>query len=174
VLAELSARVGAPVDVLSAPMVTELLAKAVPIYAGIALDEIGGRGVRWQDRDAASKLPAAELPDGQLETPEDLPGGLRLGAIPSLFASPSVEHSPSLRFLVPKQRVELSPQDAERLGISSGDEVEVSSGDRKVRATVALRQAMQPGSVFMLQGTGEDGANALTNGVPRVVEVRPA
>jgi hypothetical protein len=26
----------------------------------------------------------------------------------------------------------------------------------------------------MLQGTGEDGANALTNGVPRTVEVRPA
>jgi NADH-quinone oxidoreductase subunit G len=174
VLAELSARVGAPLDVLSAPMVTELVAKAVPIYAGITLEEIGGRGVRWQDRDAASKLPAAELPDAQLESPDDLPDGLRLGAIPSLFASPSVEHSPSLRFLVPKQRVELSPQDAERLGISSGDEVEVSSGDRKVRATVALRQAMRPGSVFMLQGTGEDGANELTNGVPRVVEVRPA
>jgi len=173
-LAELSARLGAPVDVLSAPMVTELIAKAVPIYAGITLDEIGGRGVRWQDRDAASRLSVTELPAAQLETPEDLPDGLRLGAIPALFASPSVEHSPSLRFLVPKQRVELSPQDAERLGISSGDEVEVSSGDRKVRAVVALRQAMQPGSVFMLQGTGEDGANALTNGVPRVVEVRLA
>jgi NADH-quinone oxidoreductase subunit G len=174
VLAELCSRVGAPVDVLTAPMVTELVTESVPFYSGITLDEIGGRGVRWQDRDAAAKLPAAELPGAQLETPGDLPDGLRLGAVPSLFASPSVEHSPSLRFLTPRQRVELAPEDAQRLGIASGDEVEVSAGDRSVRATVALRQAQQAGSVFMLQATGEDGANALTNGVPRIVEVRPA
>ena len=49
----------------------------------------------------------------------------------------------------------------------------MSAGERTVRAKVALRQAQRPGSVFMLQGTGEDGANALTNGVPRIVEVRP-
>jgi len=174
VLAELCERAGAAVDAPGMPAVTELIAKAVPFYAGVTLDEIGGRGVRWQDRDAASSLPTAELPDGALDTPPDLPDGLRLGATPSLFASPSVEHSPSLKFLVPKQRVELALADAERLGIAAGDEVEVSSGDRTVRATAALRAAQRPGSVFMLQGTGDDGANALTNGVPRTVEVRPA
>jgi NADH-quinone oxidoreductase subunit G len=175
VLAELCARAGARLDVLTAPMVTELVAKAVPFYAGVTLEEIGGRGVRWQDRDGAqTSIPLADLPDAQLETPEDLPDGLHLGAVPSLFASPSVYHSPSLRFLEPTQLVELAPEDAQRLGIASGDQVEVSAGDRKVRAKVALRQAQRPGSVFMLQGTGEDGANALTNGAPRTVEVKPA
>jgi NADH-quinone oxidoreductase subunit G len=161
--------------VRTAPMVTAAVAAAVPFYAGVTLDEIGGRGVRWQDRDAASAMPAAELPDAPLDTPPDLPDGLRLGAAPSLWASPAVEHSPSLRFLVPAQGAELSPADAERLGIGHADEIEVISGDRALRATARLRQAVAPGSVFLTQGLGpdgEDGAGALTNGVPRTVELR--
>jgi NADH-quinone oxidoreductase subunit G len=174
VLAELCQRAGAGLDVLSAPMVTDLVASAVPFYAGITLEQIGGRGVRWQDRENASALSASELPERQLETPPELPDGLRLGAVPTLFASPAVDHSPSLRFLVPRQRAELSPADAQRLGIAAGDEVEVVAGERSVRATAALREAVQPGSVFLLDGIGEDGANALTNGVWPIVEVRHA
>jgi NADH-quinone oxidoreductase subunit G len=159
---------------LSLPDVTAAVTAAVPFYAGITLDGIGGRGVRWQDRDAASAAPEAELPSGPLESPPDLPAGLRLGAAPALFASPAVEHSPSLRFLAPRQRAELSPDDAQRLGIAPGEDVEVSSGDRVVRAAAAIRHAIPPGSVFLTQGLGAAGAEALTNGVPRTVEVRSA
>jgi NADH-quinone oxidoreductase subunit G len=160
--------------ILSLPDVTAAVAADVPFYAGVTLDEIGGRGVRWQDRDAASAAPEAELPTSPLETPPDLPAGLRLGAAPALFASPAVQHSPSLRFLAPTQRAELSPADAERLGIAPGTDVEVSSGDRVVRAAAAIRHAIRPGSVFLTQGLGAEGAEALTNGVPRTVEVRSA
>ena len=31
-----------------------------PVYAGLTLDEIGGRGVRWPERDAAARLAPAE------------------------------------------------------------------------------------------------------------------
>ena len=55
-----------------------------------------------------------------------------------------------------------------------GDEVEVSVGRPDVRAAVALRQAVPPGSVFLMSGTAEDNATALTNGVPRTVEVSRA
>jgi NADH-quinone oxidoreductase subunit G len=174
VLAELCERTGAGLDAPATPLVTAALADAVPFYAGITLEEIGGRGVRWQDRDAASAAPQAERPSEPLAAPPELPDGLRLGAVPALFASPTVEHSPSLRFLAPRQRAELSPADAERLGIGPGDEVEVSAGDRKVRAIAALRAGVRPGSVFLLLGTGDDGANALTNGLPKTVEVRRA
>ncbi|HYI80624.1 MAG TPA: NADH-quinone oxidoreductase subunit NuoG [Thermoleophilaceae bacterium] len=183
VLAELCARAGKPLSApssngsgpsLSLPDVTAAVTDAVPFYAGITLDEIGGRGVRWQDRDAASAAPEAELPSGPLESPPDLPTGLQLGAAPALFASPAVEHSPSLRFLAPRQRAELSPDDAQRLGIAPGEDVEVSSGDRVVRATAAIRAAIRPGSVFLTQGLGAEGAEALTNGAPRTVEVRSA
>ena len=82
------------------------------------------------------------------------------------------EHTPSLRFLAPRQRAELAPSDAKRIGVQSGDRVEVSAGGVSVQATVALRQAVQPGSVFMLAGTLEDNATALANGAPRVVSVQ--
>ena len=34
-----------------------------------------------------------------------------------------------------------------------------------------MRAAVPPGSVFLIEGTAEDNATALTNGVPRTVEV---
>ena len=66
VLAELCERVGAGTGVLSAPMVTTMVAESVPFYAGITLDEIGGLGVRWQEREAASALPVEELSTEEL------------------------------------------------------------------------------------------------------------
>jgi NADH-quinone oxidoreductase subunit G len=174
VLAELARRVGAGLDLAGPPQATAALTAAVPFYDGVTLDEIGGRGVRWQDRDAAAKAPAAELPEGSLDTPPPLPDGLRLGAAPSLWAGDISRHAPSLKFLAPRQRAELSPADAQRLGVGAGDQVEVAADGASVRATVALRQAVQPGSVFLVQGTEEDNATALMNGVPRTVEVRKA
>ena len=172
VLAELATRLDAGIDALTAPMVTAALCEAVPFYAGITLDEIGGDGVRWQDRDAASALPGAELATTDLAQPPELPEGLRLGVVTSLWAGAVTEHSPSLRFLAPQQRAELGPADARRIGVTSGDEVEVSAGELNVRATVALRQGVHPGSVFLVAGTASDNAAVLQNGVPRVVEVR--
>jgi NADH-quinone oxidoreductase subunit G len=174
VLAELCERAGAGVEVDSAPAVHALVTEAVPFYAGVTYGEIGGRGVRWQEREAAAAAPAAALPDTPLEAPPALPDGLRLGAVPALFASATVEHSPSLRFLVPDQRVELSPEDARRLGIAAGDEVVVAAGERSVRGRAALRSAVQPGSVFLRRTLDADSADALTDGVPKAVEVRPA
>jgi len=185
VLAELGARCGAGLGegspgtpnpstgspLASAAMATAALAEAVPFYAGLTLEEIGGRGVRWQDRDAAAKLPAAEVPENELVQPPELPEGLRLGIAATLWAGPTVEHAPSLRFLSPSQRAELAPADARRIGVRSGDEVEVAADGTSVRATVALRQAMPPGSVFLVSGTAEDNATTLSNGVPRVVQV---
>jgi NADH-quinone oxidoreductase subunit G len=51
VIAELAARVGLEVDVLSGAMASQQLFETVPFYAGLTLDEIGGRGIRWQERD---------------------------------------------------------------------------------------------------------------------------
>ena len=33
---------------------------AVPFYAGLTLEEVGGRGVRWQERAAAEAYPGRE------------------------------------------------------------------------------------------------------------------
>jgi NADH-quinone oxidoreductase subunit G len=144
----------------------------VPFYNGLTLDEIGGRGVRWQERDAASKLPSAELPDdADLEEPPQLPDGLRLGTVRGLWASRETDHSPSLRFLAPHQRAEISPTDAASVGVSSGDEVLVGVNGTRVRAIAAVRSGIAEGSVFLTEGTSEENANLLMNGVPQTVEL---
>ena len=164
VLAELCERVGAGLDAEGSPAVTAELAKAVAFYEGVTLDEIGGRGVRWQERDAAAKAPAAELPEAELETPPELPEGMRLDSVSSLWEGRETEHAPALRFLAPHPFAELSPADAERLGVHSGDDVFLSANGHSVRAAAKLRSGVQPGSVFLV------GAN----GLPRSVEVRKA
>ncbi|MEA2411245.1 MAG: NADH-quinone oxidoreductase subunit [Thermoleophilaceae bacterium] len=164
---------GAPLN-MSGPVVFELLSGTVPFYRGLSYEEIGGRGVRWQDRDSASNLQQTPLPGTELETPPELPGdGLRLGGAPSLWAGRETEHAPVLRFLAPHQRAELSAEDARRLGVQAGDEVEVAVNGTSIRARAALRQALPTGSVFLIEGTSQDNVNALlTNGGPPLVEVR--
>jgi NADH-quinone oxidoreductase subunit G len=175
VLAELHARLRSDLEALTAPMVTARVAESVPFYAGLTLEEIGGRGVRWQERDAAGAAPEATLPEEPPETPPELGTGLRLGTHSSLWADPYVRHSPVLRFLRPEQVAELAAADAARLGVGHGDRVEVAVNGTSVRARAALRAAQPPGSVFLLEDTaGEDDGNALSDGTARVAEVRKA
>jgi NADH-quinone oxidoreductase subunit G len=175
VLAELCARLGSPLDIVSGPHVFAELAKAVPFYGGLTLEEIGGRGVRWQERDAASALSSVPLPDTQLETPPPLSdGGLRLGTAPSLWTGRETQHAAVLRFLAQRQQLELSPEDAQRLGVNSGDEVTVSVDGRSVRAVARVHDPVPPGSVFLVEGVEPENATALMNGLPRTVEVAKA
>jgi NADH-quinone oxidoreductase subunit G len=163
VLAELCERAGAGTGALTAPMVTALVAEAVPFYDGITLDEVGGLGVRWQERGAASSLPVEHPPDGPLAEPPAAPAGLRLAAAPSLWSAEEIRRSPSLRFLEPQPRVELSIDDARRLGVASGAEVELAVNGDRVAATAAVRTGVPAGSVFLSGADLPDGA----------VEVRP-
>jgi NADH-quinone oxidoreductase subunit G len=176
VLAELCARLGSELDLCSGPLVFGELAKAVPFYAGLTLEEIGGRGVRWQERDGASALEPVPLPDAPLETPPALPsdGRLRLGTAPSLWTGRETRHAAVLRFLQPQQQLELSPADAANLGVTSGDEVTVSVNGRSVRAIARVHDPVPPGSVFLVEGVEQENATALMNGLPRTVEVAKA
>jgi NADH-quinone oxidoreductase subunit G len=149
VLEQLCDRVGAGTGAPTAPMVTARLAEAVPFYAGMTLDEIGGLGVRWQERGAASALPAAELPAGPLGEPPAAPPGLRVTCVPTLWTGPETEHSPSLRFLAGGPRAELSVADARRAGVRDGDEVRLSANGEVVTATAAVRTGVREGSVFL-------------------------
>jgi NADH-quinone oxidoreductase subunit G len=172
VLLELLSRLsGAPFR-LSPPQLTSFYADTIPFYRGLTVDEIGARGLRWQDRDAAGQLAQTPLPGTRLEEPPELPDGLRLGTVPSLWASAETDHAAALRFLAPIQRADIAPADAERLGVGPGDLVEVAANGNSVRATAALRSAVAEGSVFLIEGTTEDNATELANGSPRTVEIR--
>jgi NADH-quinone oxidoreductase subunit G len=60
VLADLAALLDLDLGVLTASMAFQQLIDAVPFYAGLSLEEIGGKGVRWQERDAAHAYPTRE------------------------------------------------------------------------------------------------------------------
>jgi NADH-quinone oxidoreductase subunit G len=195
VLCELAAALAHETGLSSFPEVLGAMAAEVGIYAGITAEEIGGRGVRWQERGAAAGLPArgdaGALASGRGAGPVggDERGGastreqtvagrsdgsLVLGTYRDLWASAVTELNPPLRFLAPKQTAELAPADAQRLELTDGDEVRVSANGTSVEATVAIRERSREGVCFLIEGTAEDNANRLVNGAARTVKVEKA
>ena len=107
-LVDLAQRLGLDLGVLTGSMATAQLVEAVPFYAGLTLEEIGGRGVRWQEQDAASAFPApgasardagsAASAEAADEDAADLAGWR------SVWDAVEVEHSPALEFLFGRER----------------------------------------------------------------------
>jgi len=188
VIAEIAKRAGLDTGVLTAPMAFKQLVGAVPFYRGLTLEEIGGRGLRWQEREAASAFPhgAGAIPATSPSSPGGLAaepavpatsdtesaaanGSLRLGTYRSIWAAPEVEISPALKFTVADQQVELSPEDAERLGIAAGEAIEVSQNGTSLNAVAHVRTGVPAGTAFLAEGVATGSANAFTE---PVVEVR--
>ena len=142
VLVELSALLGDETGIDSPPEALDAIASDVSFYAGITHEEIGGRGVRWQDRDAASRLPdrtsEGSSVRGWLSLDEEVeaPADIQIGVYRDLWASEVADRSPALRFLAPRQTLDLAPMDADRLGLEQGDEVDVRSNGTSLRARV--------------------------------------
>jgi NADH-quinone oxidoreductase subunit G len=178
-LAEIGRRLGLDMPYSTAGTVLAEIGEQVPFYRGITLDEIGGRGVRWQERELAGALVTEALPELEFSLPSEPPAlpeagaeELRLVAVSDLWASAVVEHSPSLAFLRSEQTVLLNPRDAERLGLEQGDETEVSLDGRVLHATVRVREAAATGFAYLTEGTERESANALLDREPRLVRVR--
>ncbi len=201
VLANLSALLGHDTGITAQPEALAALTQAVPFYAGIDNAAIAGRGIRWQDGPSASAVPspASDGPSGapserfaesaqtttsdglsapgRLPSEEGVPDGpshLALGTYRDLWAGPITELNPPLRFLEPQQRVEMSVADAERLGLSNGDPVNVAQNGSSISARVAIRERIAEGVCFLIEGTAESNANALLNGSPVAVEITKA
>jgi NADH-quinone oxidoreductase subunit G len=180
-LLELGRRLGVELDHLTAGSILSEIGDRVPPYRGITLDEIGGRGVRWQERERSLEATAQQL--GELgfsspSLPPELPSGperaLRLVAVPDLWASWETDHAPALSFLRAHQELRLHPDDAKRLTVADGQAVEVASNGHAVRATARLRSGAKAGSAYLVSGTAEENANVLTNGRPLFVQIRPS
>ncbi|HMT05722.1 MAG: NADH-quinone oxidoreductase subunit NuoG [Solirubrobacterales bacterium] len=191
VLAELSAALGHETGVHSVPEALKKITETVPFYAGLTDAEIGGRGIRWQDRPAAGSwsliAPAGSVGGTVGRTspvpstdPADASGNgdeLVLGTYRDLWANSTTDLSPALGYLIPAQRLEVSIADAERLELSKGDEVSVKCGDNEVTAFVAIRAAMPEGTCFLMEGTQHGNANVFQNiesGKPVVVQIGKA
>jgi len=181
VVAELARRAGLDTGALTSPMAFAQLVEAVPFYRGLTLEEVGGRGVRWPEREAASEMPAADdearpteaaaaafgvSGDGGGAVTSN--GGLRVGTYRSIWAAPEVEISPALKYTIPRQLVELSPEDAKRLGIANGDPIGLSQNGTRLRGWAHVRSGVPAGTAFLADGISEESANAFTEPVVEV------
>jgi NADH-quinone oxidoreductase subunit G len=175
VIAELAQRLDHDLGVITGAQASARLFEAVPFYAGLSLERLGGRGVRWPETDAASRLPAGPSAPFELDPapePHASNGVLLAGAYRSIWAAPEVEASPALAFLHPEeQRVELSPADARRLGIEPGDLVEVAVNGSRVTGRAVPRAAVPPGTAFLEETATPDSVHALTGPVIAVRKV---
>jgi NADH-quinone oxidoreductase subunit G len=113
VIAEIALRVGLDLDVLTVSMASQRLFDAVPFYAGLTLEQIGGRGVRWDERDAAAatfpraSAPVAPTGSGAQQASLDPAEAASLAGWRSVWDAPEVEYSPALEFLFPRADREL-------------------------------------------------------------------
>jgi NADH-quinone oxidoreductase subunit G len=243
VLGQLAKQLGLDTGIDSQPTAFAALTEAVSFYKGIADSDIGGRGIRWQDRQgstsdqsasdsehegpegatesseqgptetgatsqpgyvgATDSAAEAQSDDGASETDETVASGspdtqrdapismvqpdatprgvasgdpdatvppsqegesLLLGTYRDLWAGPTTELNPPLKFLTPQQRLEISPADAERLGLQTGDQVRVGQNGSSVAATVQIKERVSKGVVFLAEGVLDGNANALLNG----------
>jgi NADH-quinone oxidoreductase subunit G len=192
VLSELSSALGYDTDTDSQPKAFAALRQAVPFYADITDAKIGGRGIRWQDTPAAANVPSASAgvpserfaeeepsapeasavprPSDEVPSEEGTPA-LALGTYRDLWAGPITELNPPLKFLQPKQRLEISLADAEQLSLKHGEQVLVSQNGASVEAEVQIKERVSKGVVFLAEGLAEDNANGLLNGSPVRVEI---
>jgi NADH-quinone oxidoreductase subunit G len=175
-LAAVAAELGSDLTPESPAEVFDALSKEVPFYDTITYEEIGGTGLRWGDRDPGQSWTPQPQGSGLASdsgTQDLTPGGdgLVLGTYRDLWAADVTKRNPALRFLMPKQKLELHAKDAETLKVANGDEVTVAVNGHSVEATVAIRERMQQGAAFLIEGTDEANANVLTNGVPQTIKV---
>ena len=181
VIEELAKRAGFDNRVLTGSLAFQQLAAAVPFYRGLTLEEVGGRGVRWPPRPEASELAARGAAQRARRPPG--PGGHRCGGgppgehqwrapagtLPADLGRARGGDLAGLKFTIAQQQVELSPEDATRLGIGHGDDVEVAQNGTTLHARAAVRSGIRPGVAFLADGIAEDSANELTE---PLVEVR--
>jgi len=138
-LVELAGRLGVELPGNEAALFAELSAKAL---GGVSLASLGDRAP-LPPRSEAKTFAIVEP-----EAPPTLLGGpLELIRYRALFSGPAVEHVPELAFQRPPTEVEISPEDADRRGISDGDEVVVRSNGTRVTLRTRINVALLPGAV---------------------------
>jgi predicted molibdopterin-dependent oxidoreductase YjgC len=94
-----------------------------------------------------------------------------LGTYRDLWAGPITELNPPLKFLAPQQRLEISPADAERLSLKTGEKVRVSQNGSSIEAHVQIKERVTEGVCFLAEGVADGNANRLLNGGPVRVEI---
>jgi NADH-quinone oxidoreductase subunit G len=125
-------------------------------YPSLVFDEVsaiafGGRpyGEVGEEAELPQPVPAGQVPVPGTETRPGEPvegPGLRLVTYKPLFSGPAVERVSELEFQRPEPDVELTPDDAQRLGVLNGQEVTVRSNGTSVQLRARLAEDLSHGA----------------------------
>jgi NADH-quinone oxidoreductase subunit G len=138
-LSELAGRLGVILPSTAASAFAEISAK---VLGAIPLSALGERA------ELPSRGEAKPVEAFRAESPSTVRGGpLELIRYRALFSGPEVEHVPELDFQRPQAEIEISPEDADRRGIRTGEEVVVRSNGNRVTLTARINPALRSGSV---------------------------
>ena len=110
-------------------------------YGGLPYGEVGEQAV-LRERVPTSP-PAGDKVSDTRHVSEG--PGLRLVTYQALFSGPAVERVPELDFQRPPAEVELSRDDARRLGIANGQSVNVRSNGTSLELRARLTRELAPG-----------------------------
>jgi formate dehydrogenase major subunit len=178
ILADLSTRMGYPMQYANAEEVFEEARALTPQYAGITYERIDKAGLQWpvpdtehpgtrflhEGRFARGKGRLSGIPyepPAELLTP-DYPMLLTTGRM--LFHyNVMTRHSCALDGLRPCELIEINPEDAERLEIVEGDQVAISSRRGAIVARVTVTDRVPLNTAFMTFHYRESPVNELTN-----------
>ncbi len=166
IISELATRLGYPMSYEHPSQIWDELARNTPILAGINYKRIELQGIQWpcptsdhpgtvylhKDTIVSEKghfqsiphVPMAEPPD------EEFPLVLTTGRRRSTYhTGTQTGRASGFDTLVPTEWLEVSPEDAEELELSEGEEVAVISRRGRVRAPVKITNRSPVGVVFM-------------------------
>ena len=181
ILSDLARRLGATWDYRAPSDVFDEMARLTPSYVGMSHARLEGGGLQWPcptaDHPGTPILHVERFTRGRgwfspveyrppVETTDaDYPFILSTGRILFHWHGGTLSRrSAGLDWLAPEAEIEIHPEDAEALGISQGETVEVRSRRGVVRARSRLTVRSPRGTVFMTFHFAEAAANLLTVG----------
>ena len=185
IIIDLMNRMGYPQPHLTSAQIMDEIASVTPSFAGISherldSEEVGGRGLQWpctsKDHPGtpilhvgkftrglgwfypAEYVPSAELPD------DEYPIILMTGRILYHYTTRAMTgRTPELMEIEGKSFIEMNEEDAERLHISNGEKVRVSSRRGSIETTARVGTKTSPGESWMPFHFPDGNANWLTN-----------
>ena len=117
------------------------------LYADLSLEDVGLGAPLPARHPYVAPEPATTPEPAPLTPPADehFVGELKLHRYRPLLSGPAVERVSELQFLRPPREVEISREDAERRGISSGDQVVVRSNGTSVELRARVNRKLVAG-----------------------------
>jgi formate dehydrogenase alpha subunit len=179
IISELSKKMEYPMDYNSPEDIMEEIRKVTPSYAGITYKRIQNDGIPWpcpiKDHPGTPILHVEKFVKGKgqffaidYKSPTELPDKefpflLTTGSVLQHYHTGTMTRKgKGLNMLYPELLAEVNPDDAENLGIVSGDFIHITSRRGDIKVKVLISERPDRGIIFVPFHFAEAPANMLT------------